>query len=138
MIYLSWYPKFINLYLTPTNIYNIHFAACCLCDFTCLYHPSIDTIHLTSSSENLETAILVGNVPVTALFSEVRRLGNATFIHKPIDYQNGESGTVAACDVCARGQYTASQDFPPSLLVIICPKYSSFFFSMKLTKLFRS
>ena len=40
----------------------------------------------------------------TALFSEVRILGKATFTCKPIDRQNGEHGTVAACYVCAPGQ----------------------------------
>ena len=40
-----------------------------------------------------------------ALFSEVRILGDATFTQKPkIANQNGERGTVAACDVRARGQ----------------------------------
>ena len=38
-----------------------------------------------------------------ALFSEVRILGDATFTQKPkIANQNGERGTVAACDVRAR------------------------------------
>ena len=39
-----------------------------------------------------------------ALFSEVRILSNAVFTSKPIDHQNGERGTVPACDVCASGQ----------------------------------
>ena len=40
-----------------------------------------------------------------AIFSEVRIVGNAAFTRKPsIDHQNGERGTVAACDVRARGQ----------------------------------
>ena len=38
------------------------------------------------------------------LFSEVSILGDAAFTRKPIDLQNGEQGTVAACDVRARGQ----------------------------------
>ena len=38
-----------------------------------------------------------------ALFSKVHILGNAPFTRKPIDHQNGECGTVAACDVCAKG-----------------------------------
>ena len=37
-----------------------------------------------------------------ALFSEVRILGDAAFTRKPIDHQNGERGTVAACDKQAR------------------------------------
>ena len=36
--------------------------------------------------------------------SEVRILGDASFTHNPIAYQNGEHGTVAACEVRARGQ----------------------------------
>ena len=39
-----------------------------------------------------------------ALFNEVRILGDATFTRKPNDYQNGERGRVATCDVRARGQ----------------------------------
>ena len=39
-----------------------------------------------------------------ALFSEVRILGDARFTCKPIDHQKGERGTVASCDVRARGQ----------------------------------
>ena len=39
-----------------------------------------------------------------ALFSEVRILGDAAFTCKPVDHQNGEGGTVAECDVGARGQ----------------------------------
>ena len=41
-----------------------------------------------------------------SLFSEVRILGDAAFTCKPIAHQNGERGTVVACDVRARGQYT--------------------------------
>ena len=48
-------------------------------------------------------ATLVGNVTVL-LFSEVRILGDATFILKPIANQHGEHGTVTECDVRARGQ----------------------------------
>ena len=41
------------------------------------------------------------------LFSEVRILGDAAFTRKPIDHQNGEHGTVAVCNLCARaGQYS--------------------------------
>ena len=35
---------------------------------------------------------------------EVRILGGAAFTREPIDHQNGERGTVAACDMRARGQ----------------------------------
>ena len=34
-----------------------------------------------------------------ALFREVRILGDAALTCKPIDHQNDERGTVAACDV---------------------------------------
>ena len=39
-----------------------------------------------------------------ALFSEGHILG-AAVTHKPIAHQHGERGTVAGCDVHARGQY---------------------------------
>ena len=39
-----------------------------------------------------------------ALFSEAHILGDAAFTGKPIAHQNGKCGTVAACDVRARGQ----------------------------------
>ena len=41
-----------------------------------------------------------------ALFSEVLILGDEAFTRKPIDQQNGKRGTVDACEVPARGQYT--------------------------------
>ena len=65
---------------------------------------SIDPIHLTSSSEYYWLRHTGGQCHC-ALFCEVRMLGHAAFTRKPIAHQHGERGTVAACDVRARGQY---------------------------------
>ena len=48
-----------------------------------------------------------------ALFSEVRILGDMAFTLKPIDHQNRERGTVAACDMPARGQLTNAHKKKP-------------------------
>ena len=54
-----------------------------------------------------------------ALFREVRILGDAALTCKPIDHQNDERGTVAACDVRARGQYSVLPESCEKMLVIL-------------------
>ena len=66
---------------------------------------SVDPIPLMSSSEKSWMRHYGGQCHC-ALFSEVCILGDTAFTRKPIDHKNEERGTVAACDVCARGQYS--------------------------------